>query len=147
MPLVPPLTGLGTAGPKGDTGYSAYDIALLNGFVGTEEQWLADLQGEQGIQGIQGVPGIQGNPGPSGIDGESAYETAVNNGYTGTEAEWLNSLKATLPAGAVTGDVLTGVTGSEPVWAPPVKEILVLAVGAPVPPSTLSGTIILRRET
>lgn len=146
MPLVPPLSGEGTVGPKGDTGYSAYDIALLNGYVGTEEQWLADLQGPQGIQGLQGIQGPEGPRGPSGYDGESAYETAVNNGYTGTEAEWLNSLKATLPSGGVTGDVLTRVAGSEPVWAAPVKEILVLAVGAPVPPDTLSGTIILRRE-
>jgi hypothetical protein len=112
MPLVPPLSGTGTVGPKGDPG----------------------------------IRGPQGDPGPSGIDGESAYETAVNNGYTGTEAEWLNSLKATLPPGGVTGDVLTRVTGSEPEWRTPVKEILVLAVGAPIPPSTLSGTIILRRE-
>lgn len=147
MPLVPPLSGEGTVGPKGNTGYSAYDIALLEGFVGTEEQWLESLEGPIGPEGPQGPPGIQGDPGPSGIDGESAYETAVNNGYTGTEAEWLDSLKATLPTGGVTGDVLTRVTGSEPEWRTPVKEVLVLAVGAPIPPGTLSGTIILRRET
>lgn len=30
-------------------GYSAYEIAVINGFKGTEEEWLASLQGEQGL--------------------------------------------------------------------------------------------------
>ncbi len=29
-------------------GYSAYEVALLNGFVGTEEEWLASLTGKDG---------------------------------------------------------------------------------------------------
>ncbi len=29
---------------KGDTGASAYEIAVSHGFVGTEEDWLATLQ-------------------------------------------------------------------------------------------------------
>jgi hypothetical protein len=32
----------------GPRGYSAYEVALQNGFVGTEEEWLASLKGEQG---------------------------------------------------------------------------------------------------
>ena len=31
---------------KGDTGLSAYQIALNNGFEGTEEEWLESLKGE-----------------------------------------------------------------------------------------------------
>lgn len=57
-------------------GYSAYEIAVQNGYEGTEEEWLASLEGPQGIQGI---------------DGKSAYEVAVDNGYEGTEEEWVNS--------------------------------------------------------
>lgn len=38
----------GTAGPKGDEGKSAYDIALENGFTGTEQQWLDSLKGGEG---------------------------------------------------------------------------------------------------
>jgi hypothetical protein len=37
----PPVSG-GLAGP---TGLSAYQLALANGFVGTEAQWLASLVG------------------------------------------------------------------------------------------------------
>lgn len=29
-------------------GYSAYEIAVINGFSGTEEEWLASLKGEKG---------------------------------------------------------------------------------------------------
>lgn len=36
----------------GKDGESAYELALLNGFEGTEEEWLASLKGEQGNPGI-----------------------------------------------------------------------------------------------
>lgn len=36
------------------TGESAYDVAVRNGFQGTEQEWLASLKGEQGIQGPPG---------------------------------------------------------------------------------------------
>ena len=113
------MTGTGN-GEKGDPGASAYEIAVKNGFEGTELEWLASLKGEkgeqglpgekgdtgsQGIQGIQGrkgekgetgakvEPGIQGVAGETGESGASAYEIAVNNGFNGTETEWLASLK------------------------------------------------------
>lgn len=62
-------------GLKGDDGKSAYQIAVDQGFVGTEEQWIASLKGT------------------AGTPGESAYEIAVNDGFQGTEEEWLASLK------------------------------------------------------
>lgn len=30
-------------------GYSAYEVAVINGFSGTEEEWLASLKGEDGL--------------------------------------------------------------------------------------------------
>ena len=74
------------------SGLSAYDIAVANGFVGTEAAWLASLKGERGSKGEQGEPGIQGEQGVQGEPGASAYEVAVNNGYEGTEEEWLSTL-------------------------------------------------------
>lgn len=47
----------GLTGPTGPQGYSAYQLALQAGFVGTEAQWRASLKGDKGDQGIQGVPG------------------------------------------------------------------------------------------
>lgn len=46
---------------------SAYSIAVLHGFDGTEEEWLEHLKG---------------------APGRSAYEDAVAHGYTGTEEEF-----------------------------------------------------------
>lgn len=68
-------------GPQGIPGKSAYLTAIDNGFVGSEEQWLASLvgpqgdageagpQGIQGVQGIQGPQGVQGDTGPQGLTG------------------------------------------------------------------------------
>ena len=93
---------------KGKDGKSAYEIAVENGFVGTEIEWLESLKGADGKNGIDGKNGADGTPGQDGIDGQngadgqdgvngsdgkSAYEIAVENGFVGTESEWLESLK------------------------------------------------------
>lgn len=62
-------TGIQAAGANGINGDSAYDVAKKNGFLGTEEEWLASLKGEQGVQGIQGVKGDKGDKGDQGIQG------------------------------------------------------------------------------
>lgn len=48
-PAGPPGSGGGTGGSQGD---SAYQVAVNNGFVGTEEEWLASLQGPKGDPGF-----------------------------------------------------------------------------------------------
>ena len=87
---------------KGKDGKSAYEIAVENGFVGTETEWLESLKGADGKDGINGKDGVDGAPGQDGIDGQdgingadgkSAYIIAVEHGFTGTETEWLTSLK------------------------------------------------------
>jgi hypothetical protein len=79
-----------TPGPEGD---SAYDVAVTNGFVGSEAQWLTSLVGPQGIKGDPGTNGTNGSDGADGIDGDSAYQIALDEGFVGTEIEWLASLK------------------------------------------------------
>lgn len=51
-------------------GKSAYEVAVANGFEGTEEEWLASLKGEKGDQGQQGIQGIQGIQGQKGQKGD-----------------------------------------------------------------------------
>ena len=85
----------GGGGPGAD-GASAYEVAVSNGFVGTEEEWLASLVGPAGPAGADGTNGTNGTNGVNGADGASAYEIAVNNGFIGTEEEWLASLLADL---------------------------------------------------
>ena len=43
--------------PSGDDGKSAYEIAVDNGFEGSEAEWLASLKGQQGEQGNVQVDG------------------------------------------------------------------------------------------
>jgi len=84
---------------NGTNGASAYDIAVSNGFVGTEAAWVASLQGAAGAtgatgaQGIQGVAGQDGANGIDGVDGKSAYQLWLDAGNTGTNADFLASLK------------------------------------------------------
>ena len=60
---------------RGLPGKSAYELAVENGFAGTESDWLASLKGVQGPQGIQGEKGEKGEPGAVGVDGKSATIT------------------------------------------------------------------------
>ena len=81
---------------KGADGKSAFEIAVENGFVGTEAEWLESLKGKDGTDGQpgkNGADGTNGQDGKDGIDGKSAYEIAIANGFFGTESEWLESLK------------------------------------------------------
>lgn len=45
------------SGVKGDPGKSAYQIAVEEGFSGTEQQWLDSLVGPVGPKGDKGDPG------------------------------------------------------------------------------------------
>lgn len=74
----------GEPGATGAEGPSAYEVAVANGYTGTEQEWLDSLVGPPGI-GYGGPPG------------ESAYQSALNNGFEGTEEEWLASLESTVP--------------------------------------------------
>lgn len=62
---------------RGPRGYSAYEIAVQEGFVGTEEEWLASLVGPEGKQGKEGKRGIQG---PRGQQGDKGDTGATGNG-------------------------------------------------------------------
>ena len=77
----------GKDGQPGKPGKSAYELAVDQGFSGTESQWLESLK--KGPAGPQGQPGKDGK---NGIDGKSAYELAKEQGFAGTESEWLKSL-------------------------------------------------------
>lgn len=100
-------------------GYSAYQIAVKNGYAGTEKEWIASIIGVEGksayevaketgytgtkaewiasLKGEKGDPGIKGDPGNNGANGQSAYQIAVQKGFVGDEESWLASLKAPDP--------------------------------------------------
>lgn len=101
----------GERGQDGENGKSAYEIAVVNGYVGNEEQWLASLKGRDG------------SPGRDGRNGLSAYELADGELLFGTVGKWLDSLKgatgakgdngaAGKSATVTIGTVTTGETAS-----------------------------------
>lgn len=73
-------------------GHTAYEVALSSGFVGSQEEWLNTLKGD------------------------SAYEVALSNGFVGTVDEWVSFLRSTPPISVnEMGFVLTN-DGINPVW-------------------------------
>ena len=87
------------------SGSSAYDIAVENGFNGTEQEWLDSLKGEDGAPGKDGANGQDGANGPDGEDGQRG-------------SMWFYGDKA--PAQAGLQDVLEGdmylCTADNTVW-------------------------------
>lgn len=70
---------------KGEPGDSAYEVAVANGFIGSEEEWLESLKGEPGapltyedltpeqkaeLKGKDGEPGQDGKDGAPGAKGD-----------------------------------------------------------------------------
>jgi hypothetical protein len=93
----------------GRDGLSAYQVAVKDGFVGSEQEWLDSLRAQGG--------------GSNGQNGLSAYQVAVQNGFSGTEQEWLDSLRA--QGGGSNGQnglsayqvaVQNGFSGTEQEW-------------------------------
>lgn len=81
-------------GEKGDPGKSAYEIAVEQGFTGTENEWLDSLHG---------------------APGESAYEVAQKEGYQGTLEEWLASLQGRPGDDALTYAYVISETNERPI--------------------------------
>lgn len=75
VPVAIPNVGNGNvalenlAGQDGAKGKSAYEIAVDNGFEGTEAQWLASLKGADGAAGAAGAKGDKGDKGDTGATG------------------------------------------------------------------------------
>lgn len=60
----------GKKGDQGPPGLNAYALALRNGFVGTEEEWLESLKGEPGTNGDGAVDSVNGLVGDVVLDAD-----------------------------------------------------------------------------
>lgn len=115
-------------GPQGDPGQdgaSAYEVAVANGFVGTEQDWLDSLVGEQGPQGDTGpagADGLDGIDGADGTDGIVAQATAPID----TDILWLDTSAPGygIPAGGTTGQVLSKASNTtyDTEWVTPYTQ-------------------------
>ena len=73
----------GKDGKDGENGKSAYEIAVQNGYDGTEADWLESLKGQKGDTGEPGTAGAKGDPGEKGDQGEPG--TPGKNGVNGKD--------------------------------------------------------------
>jgi len=113
----------GAQGPAGADGLSAYEIAVNNGFVGTESEWLASLEGPQGIQGEQGPAGADGtdgntvlngivDPTTEGVDGDFYINTTTNTIFgPKTAGAWGAGTSLVGPQGPAGADGESGAGG------------------------------------
>lgn len=93
------------AGTKGEDGKSAYQIALDEGFEGSEAEWLASLKGTDGRNGIDGINGTNGKDGKTPVKGVDYFTTAEIN-----EIEEGAAAKVDLSNYAKTADLSTVAT-------------------------------------
>lgn len=95
-------------------GKSAYEIAVDNGFIGTEAEWLASLHGKDGKDGSNGKDGVDGKTpvkgvdyfdgkdgknGVDGKDGQDGYTPVKGTDYytEADKAEMVSAVIAALP--------------------------------------------------
>lgn len=97
----------GAAGTNGADGDSAYQVAVDDGFLGTESEWLESLVGKTAYQ-IAVDEGFGGDEAAwlATLIGDSAYDVAVAEGFVGDEAAWLLSIEG------ASGDA--GADGTDP---------------------------------
>lgn len=84
-------------GLRGDTGLSAYELAVQEGYQGTLQEWLRSLGGADAYE-VAKSAGYTGSREEwlktlIGETGLSAYELAKSEGYEGSLTEWIASLK------------------------------------------------------
>jgi hypothetical protein len=78
----------GVNGADGAAGKSAYQTAVDNGFVGTEQEWLDSLHGERGLPG---TPGIQGESGIGVPAGGTTGQLLSKNSAADYDTEWISA--------------------------------------------------------
>lgn len=70
----------GADGIDGKDGLSAFEIAVNNGFTGTEEEWLLSLKGSDGLDGAQGEAGTAATVQVGSVQtGEPGTQAAIEN--------------------------------------------------------------------
>lgn len=118
----------GEKGEQGQVGKSAYEIAIQNGFIGTEEEWLASLKGDVGEQGPQGPKGDIGEQGPQGLQGEQGPQGPKGDaGLTEEEKTFLfqsvSNGKTAIAAAITDKGVETAATATFDIMAQNIKAI------------------------
>ena len=72
----------------GDDGKSAYQVAVDNGFEGSEPEWLASLKGDKGDTGPKGDKGGKGEPGTPGAKGDKGDKGEPGADGFPSQSDW-----------------------------------------------------------
>ena len=129
---------------QGAQGASAYEIAVENGFEGTEAEWLASLRGPQGPQGETGAQGPQGQAGATGAQGPQGETGATGaqgpQGETGpagvspsvtvSKVGSVTTITATDATGTTSAQIFDGATQDISGLAQKVEQIYIDTDGA-----------------
>ena len=123
----------GDTGSRGAAGKSAYEVALQNGFTGTEADWLTSLKGQKGDAGEPGATGAKGDPGekgdagtpgkdgvngkdgPTGVDGKDGAD-GYSPTATVTETDAGAVISITDKNGTTTATIKNGTSGETAFW-------------------------------
>ncbi|MCM1226028.1 MAG: hypothetical protein NC320_01210 [Clostridium sp.] len=111
----------GADGKDGIDGKSAYEIAVENGFYGTETEWLESLKGSDGLpgkDGENGTNGINGQDGKNGTDGVDGISPSISitetkNGYSVTVTDSAHTESFELHNGENGRDGINGEDGAD----------------------------------
>ena len=108
----------GANGEKGTDGKSAYQIAVEQGYQGSESDWLSSLKGDKGEKGDAGTPGKDGVNGKDGTNGTDGKDGA--DGYsptaTITETDTGATITITDKNGTTTATIKNGTSGDTASW-------------------------------
>lgn len=104
-------------GQQGVRGKSAYQVAVDEGYTGSESAWLTTLIGRSAYQ-VAVSRGFEGDIDEwlLSLQGLSAYQVALVQGFTGTQAEWLGSLIGPTGQSAYQSAVALGYSGTQQQW-------------------------------
>lgn len=114
FPQMPNSMDADAGGVKVVQGPSAYDIAVLNGFVGTEQEWLASLIGPPGPIGETGQTGATGEIGATGPGvppGGSPGQLLTKSGEDDYDAQWKDAAEAGIATTDYVDNAIGGAIG------------------------------------
>ena len=132
------------------TGESAYEVAVADGFEGTEEEWLESLTGDTGATGPTGATGAKGDKGDTGLTGPAptlATGTITPSTLNAGEAVTASLTVVELSAGAYRLDGTFGIPQGAPgalgAYQAKTAAYTILGTDGTVAVDTTSGAVTL----
>lgn len=118
----------------------AYDIAVDNGFTGTESQWLASLQGEDGIIGVDGRFEVSATAPSSPVEGDAWFNSVTARTYLYYDSYWVEvgaAVSGQNGPSAYQVALDNGFVGTEADWLATLDPTAALAALVDSAPTTL----------